>query len=196
MPRSLGRGEASVVPAPTWCREGGARANVVDPPREVLEPPSPMTDAISRARKLVEDTIQKLGIDPSTTRIPGDAETAAYALKRGSARVIVAVHGAPGGQAEGTFRVIAPVVRVPSDPAKHAPFYKRLLELNGRELQGAAFGLFSEDAVVIIERPVKDLDASEVESAIRGVGRVADRWDDALATEFGTVRSSDGLPST
>lgn len=151
-----------------------------------------MTDTTTRAKKLVEEAIVKLGIDPETTRIPGDAETAAYALKRGSARVIVAVHGA--GE-DGTLRVVAPVVRVPSDPEKHAPFYKRLLELNGRELQGAAFGLFAEDAVVIMERPVKDLDASEVDAAIRGVGRVADRWDDALATEFGTVRSSDGRSS-
>jgi hypothetical protein len=152
-----------------------------------------MTDQVQRARKLVEGTIQKLGIDPAGAAIPGDAQTVAYALKRGSARVIVAVHGTG---AEGMLRVVAPVVRVPADDAKAAALFRRLLELNGREVQGAAFGLFGDDAVVIVERSVVDLDASEVESAIRGVGRVADRWDDALAAEFGTVRSSDGLPAS
>lgn len=151
-----------------------------------------MTDSTARAVRLVEATIQKLGIDPASTKIPGDGQTVAFALKRGSARVIVAVHGA--GE-DGAVRVISPVVRIPADTAKHTAFYRRLLDLNGREIQGAAFGLFGDDAVVIAERSVKDLDASEVEAAIRGVGRVADRWDDALATEFGTVRSSDGRPS-
>jgi hypothetical protein len=152
-----------------------------------------MSDSTARAKKLVEDTIQKLGIDPETTRIPGDGETSAYALKRGSARVIVAVHGVGD---EGTLRVVAPVVKVPADASKHAAFYRRLLDLNGKEIQGAAFGMFGDDAVVITERPVKDLDASEVEGAIRSVGRVADRWDDALAAEFGTTRSADGLSPT
>lgn len=142
------------------------------------------------AKKLVEETIEKLGIDPETAKIPGDATTAAYALKRGSARVIVAVHGTGS---DGTLRVVAPVVRIPADASKQLAFFRRLLEMNGREVQGAAFGLFGDDAVVIVERPVVDLDASEVETAIRGVGRIADRWDDALATEFSTVRSSDGL---
>jgi hypothetical protein len=152
-----------------------------------------MTDQAQRARQLVEETIQKLGIEPASAAIPGDASTVAYALKRGSARVIVAVHGSG---AEGTLRVVAPVVRVPDDAAKASALFRRLLELNARELQGAAFGLFGDDAVVIVERTVLDLDASEVEGAIRGVGRVADRWDDALAAEFGTVRSSDGKPVT
>jgi hypothetical protein len=151
-----------------------------------------MTDSTARAVQLVETTIQKLGIDPATTKIPGDGETVAFALKRGSARVIVAVHGTGD---DGTVRVVSPVVKIPADTGKHAAFFRRLLDLNGREIQGAAFGLFGDDAVVIAERSVKDLDASEVEAAIRNVGRVADRWDDALANEFGTVRSSDGRPS-
>lgn len=149
-----------------------------------------MTDSVGKARKLVEETIQKLGVDPATTKIPGDGETTAYALKRGSARVIVAVHGTGD---DGTLRVVAPVVQVPTDAGRHAAFFRRLLELNGGEVRGAAFGLFGGDAVVIVERGVKDLDASEVEAAIRNVGRIADKWDDALATEFGTVRSADGL---
>jgi hypothetical protein len=153
-----------------------------------------MTDSVGKARKLVEETIQKLGVDPATTRIPGDGETTAYALKRGSARVIVAVHGSTAD--DGTLRVVAPVVQVPADAGRHAAFFRRLLELNGSEVRGAAFGLFGGDAVVIVERGVRDLDASEVEAAIRNVGRIADKWDDALATEFGTVRSADGRAGT
>ena len=123
-----------------------------------------MTDQAQRARKLVEETIQKLGIDPASAAIPGDASTVAYALKRGSARVIVAVHGAG---AEGTLRVVAPVVRVPDDATAASALFRRLLELNARELQGAAFGLFGDDAVVIVGSRVG-------RSTVRrhGVGRV------------------------
>jgi hypothetical protein len=137
---------------------------------------------------LVEASIQKIGIDPATARIPGDAHTAAFALRRGSARVVVAVHGG----AHGVLRVVAPVVKVPADAASANGLFRRVLELNGREIHGSAFGIFGDDVVAITERSLVDLDASEVEAAIRGVGAIADKWDDTLAKEFATKRSSDG----
>ncbi|GAB4197792.1 MAG: hypothetical protein OHK0013_06250 [Sandaracinaceae bacterium] len=146
----------------------------------------PIGKEFEQAIERVEAVIRGLGLDPAEATIPGDASTRAYALKRGSARVVIAVHRAPGG---GTFRVLAPCVRVPAAPP--AELFRHLLELNARELVGVAFGVFGDDVVVVAERSVRDLDTSEVEAAIRNVGRIADRYDDALASRFGLQRSSD-----
>ena len=146
-----------------------------------------MSDDTRRAVEMVEATIRALGVDPAAAKIPGDDKTFAYALRRGSARVVVAVtHGEGGGQ----LRVLAPVVHA-LDASKEAAVYKRLLELNAREISGAAFGLFGNEIVAVVERSTKDLDPSEVEANVKNVGRVADRWDDALAKEFGLKRSTD-----
>ncbi len=144
------------------------------------------TQDVELAVRLVESVIRGLGLDPANAAIPGDATTKAYALKRGSARVVVAVHSTDAG---GTFRVLAPCVRI--EPTSSPDLFKHLLEINARELVGAAFGVFGDEVVVVAERSVKDLDASEVEAAIRNVGRIGDRYDDALAQRFGVKRSSD-----
>lgn len=147
-----------------------------------------MIDEVGRAVEMVEATIRALGVDPAAARIPGDDKTHAYALRRGSARVVVAIARAEGGH--GTLRVLAPVVHAP-EAANEAAVFKRLLELNAREVSGAAFGLFGDEIVAVAERSTEDLDQSEVEANVKNVGRVADRWDDALAKEFGLKRSTD-----
>lgn len=147
-----------------------------------------MSDDVTRAVEMVEATIRSLGVDPASAKIPGDDKTNAYAMRRGSARVVVAVVRNEGGH--GALRVLAPVVHAPTGE-KEAAVFRRLLELNAREISGAAFGLFGDEIVVVVERPTKDLDASEVEANVKNVGRVADRWDDALAKEFGLKRSTD-----
>lgn len=145
-----------------------------------------MSADVEEALRLIESVIKGLGLDPASATIPGDAATKAYALKRGSARVVVAVHATENG---GTFRVLSPCVRI--EAGTSPDLFKHLLELNARELVGAAFGVFGDEVVVVSERSVKDLDASEVEAAIRNVGRIGDRYDDALAQRFGVKRSSD-----
>lgn len=142
---------------------------------------------LERAITLVEDAIRRLGLDPVEANIPGDHATRAYALRRGSARIVVAIHANQSGG--GTLRVLAPCVRIgEGDPVA---LFRHVLEMNARELVGAAFGVFGDEVVVVTERSVEDLDASEVDGAIRTVGRVADRHDDSLAARFGVVRSSD-----
>jgi hypothetical protein len=143
---------------------------------------------VQRAVEMVEATIRSLGVDPAAAKIPGDDKTHAYALRRGSARVVVAIARGEGGH--GVLRVLAPVVHAP-EASKEAVVFRKLLELNARELSGAAFGLFGDEIVAVAERNTKDLDASEVDASIKNVGRVADRWDDALAKEFGLKRASD-----
>ncbi|MCZ7680443.1 MAG: YbjN domain-containing protein [Sandaracinaceae bacterium] len=66
----------------------------------------------ARAVTLVEQAIRGLGIDPAASRTERDGHVA-FALRRGSARILIAIH-APGPELpEGRLRVVAPVVRVP-----------------------------------------------------------------------------------
>jgi hypothetical protein len=148
---------------------------------------------LERAVSLVEQTITSLGVDPVETRVGGDKQSCAHSLRRGSAVLEVSVHPPRDGTETGTLRVVAPVVRLPSEG--HAALFRRLLELNAGELVGAAFGVAAGEVVMVAERSVRDLDASEVDAMIRTVGREADRFDDLLAQEFGTTRASDPLPS-
>lgn len=138
---------------------------------------------------LVEEAIGRLGIDPVKARAQVDERTVQWAVRRGSARISIAVHRGEGSQA-GTLRVAAPVIAVPDAPHRLALF-QHVLELNARELVGAAFGLVGDEVVVVAERSLADLSASEVDAAIRGVGRIADTYDDSLATRFGAKRASD-----
>ncbi|HJL20290.1 MAG TPA: YbjN domain-containing protein [Sandaracinaceae bacterium LLY-WYZ-13_1] len=142
-----------------------------------------------RAVALVEQTIRGLGIDPGASRSQREGHVA-YALRRGSARILVAVHAPSDGLPEGRLRVVAPVIHLPAADREHALF-RRLLELNATELVGSAFAISGGEVVVVTERAVSDLDASEVDAMIRNVGRVADRWDDQLAERFGATRSTD-----
>ena len=144
---------------------------------------------VVRAVALVEQTISALGIDPSASKQarPGHV---AFALRRGSARILIAVHSPNSDLEQGRIRVVAPVVVLP--PAgQEGALLRHLLEANATELVGAAFAVSGEEVVVVTERSVADLDRSEVDTMIRTVGRVADRYDDQLSKMFALRRSSD-----
>lgn len=147
------------------------------------------TDEVQRAVGLVEKSIAALGVDPQGTRKQREGHVA-YALRRGSARILIAVHAPSAELSEGRLRVVAPVIKGVS-AEQQMSLYRFLLEANARDLVGAAFGISGDEVVVVAERGVKDLDASEVDVMIRNVGRVADRYDDELARTFGAQRSSD-----
>lgn len=142
-----------------------------------------------RAVELVEQTIEALGVDAGQARV-GSADEPRWVLRRGSASVVVSIHSPSDGAPAGTVRVLAPVVRLP-DEGKQPALFRRLLEANAHELVGVAFGIREGDVVLVSERSLQDLDGSEIDSTVRTIGRVADRYDDALAREFGTSRSSD-----
>lgn len=144
---------------------------------------------VARAVSLVEQVIRGLGIDPAASRVDREGHVA-FALRRGSARILVAVHAPSAQLPEGRLRVVAPVVHLPP-PEREAALFRRLLVANATELAGAAFAISGAEVVIVSERSVKDLDVSEVDSMIRNVGRTADRYDDELAAQYGAVRSSD-----
>jgi hypothetical protein len=141
-----------------------------------------------KAKKLVEDTIAKLGLDAASCRATSTEAQAAWTLKRGSASVLVTVtHHADRGE---TFlRVASPVVTLPADTGKHGALFRRLLEINAAGLANAAFGLVGERVVAVSERPAEGLDAEEVEQMVRHLAAVADTFDDRLEKEFGAPKA-------
>lgn len=149
---------------------------------------------MERAVSLVEQTIAALGVDPQRSRLAADGGVERFSLRRGSAALVVALHPPGQGDDAGTIRVVAPVVRMPSS-GPTPELLLRLLRANADELVGAAFGVQAGEVVLLAERSIRDLDASEVDALIRTIGRDADRYDDALAREFGTTRCSDPQPS-
>jgi hypothetical protein len=141
------------------------------------------------AKKLVVETIRKLGLDPDGCKAPSASDTqAAWTLKRGSASVLVTV---TFHEDEDTayLRVASPVVKLPADVEKHGPLLRRLLEINAGGLANAAFGLVDDRVVAVSERPTDGLDASEVEQMVRHLAAVADTFDDRLEKEFGASKA-------
>ena len=138
----------------------------------------------------VEAVIGELGIDPSSARVECEGSETRFALRRGSALVLVAIHPPAGRDAEGTLRIMAPVVASGGAEDRLA-MYEHLLRLNATGLRGLAFGLLDDEIVLVIERGLLDLDASEIRAALGAIGEAADHYDDELADRFGTERASD-----
>lgn len=147
---------------------------------------------VERAVELIEQCIDALGVDPARSRLES-ADGHRWTLQRGSAAIVVAIFPPTDARPEGILRIVAPVVRMPAEAHQRALF-ARLLELNADTLAGCAFGLKDGDVVLVAERSVRDLDASEVERMLTSVGREADRHDDRLAQAFHTTRCCDPPP--
>ncbi len=149
--------------------------------------------SFKRAHKLIEKVLGALGANPkpleATATDDGAGESVAWQFTRGSAVVTVFLNSAGAG-ATSYVRAVAPIVRLPDKNVTAA--YRRLLELNAKELVGFAFGLIGEDVVLVAERSTADLDESEVEQMLRALGDTADHFDDKLAAEFAAERSTAG----
>ena len=149
-----------------------------------------------RTVKLVETVIQGFGLDANKNRLNTNDGSTAWALMRGSAEVLIFLNPAKEANQQNYIRCVAPCWRLPAE--NHAAIYKRLLELNARDLWGTAFGLMSpqnnpaiQDAVLVTERTTTDLDRGEVEENLNNIGAAADFFDDKLVAEFGGSRISD-----
>ena len=139
------------------------------------------------AKKLVEATLRKLGLEPDTVKAAAGEGRAAWTLKRGSASILVAL--ARRDDEKATYlRVASPIGGIPGDETRHLALFRRLLELNAAGLANAAFGLMGDRVVAVSERPAADLDEGEVEQMIRHLAAVADTFDDRLQKEFGTTK--------
>lgn len=140
-------------------------------------------------RALLESVVRKLGLDPKKVERSSDDQHVTFAVKRGSANVVISTGAADGSR---YVRVAAPVMVPPEDADKKAALFQRLLELNAAGLSNAAFGLLDGRVIVVSERPAIALQEVEVEQMVRHLAAVADTFDDKLVAEFGGVRGAGG----
>jgi hypothetical protein len=141
-----------------------------------------------KAKRLVEETVRVLGLDPAAMCAENTDARAAWTLKRGSASVLVTVtrHAKSGTT---YLRVASPLVTLPAEAAAQLAMCRKLLELNAAGLSNAAFGLVGNRVIAVSERPSSWLDPQEVEQMIRHLAAVADTFDDRLATELGAAKT-------
>lgn len=144
-----------------------------------------------RALILVENTVRGVGVDPAQSRVQTAGSGHTFSLRRGSASLLVMLQHGSRADDVGTLRIVAPIVVLPADAEKEHALLRRLLLANAKDLSGTAFAIVGGDVVVVSERSVQDLTAAEVELMVRSVGRIADRFDDVLAAEFGVQRVAD-----
>jgi hypothetical protein len=151
--------------------------------------PEEVAKQFETAKRLVEEVIVKLGLEPAKLRGAENTGLTTWTIQRGSAAILVSVAKSDRGD-EAFLRAISPIMTLPAE-AKLPALFRRLLELNGHGLANAAFGIVSEQIVVKSERPTAFLDAAEVEQIILHLSAVADTYDDRLVKEFGGQRASD-----
>ena len=148
-----------------------------------------MDTEFEAAKELVEATIRKLGLDPTTTRGRSASDSqAVWTLKRGSASVLLTVTFQESEDVT-YLRVVSPVVTLPTHAGNQAALIRRVLELNAGGLANAAFGLVGDRVVAVSERTAAGLGAEEVEQTVRHLAAVADTFDDRFEKEFGATKA-------
>jgi len=155
--------------------------------------PEEVAAEFDTAKRLVEEVVVRLGLDPAKVRGEEKADLSTWSIQRGSAAILVTVAKSDRGDSA-YLRAVSPMMSLPPEAAL-SPFFRRLLELNGRGLVNAAFGIMGDRIVVKSERPTSFLDSAEVEQIILHLSAVADTYDDRLVKEFGGERATD-LPAT
>jgi len=151
--------------------------------------PEEVAAQFDTAKKLVENVIVRLGLEPAKVRGQGSPDLATWCIQRGSAATTVSVAKSDRGDAA-YLRAVSPIMSLPPERGLLA-FFRRLLELNGHGLVNASFGIMGDRVVVKSERPTDFLDPAEVEQIILHLSAVADTYDDRLVREFGGQRASD-----
>ncbi len=150
-----------------------------------LTVPSAIADhasVLGESRKTLEAVFKKLGLDPAKIVASDSPEQVVFKLRRGSADVVVALAHSAG---KSYVRVAAPVIVPTADASARAKLFEHVLELNGRALQNAAFGLLDGTLIVVSERPAAGLDEVEFEQMLTHLSAVADTFDDRLVRDFG-----------
>lgn len=150
------------------------------------------TPDLSPYYQLVENTITKLGIDPSTCRSKnndGAVKPGAWNLKKGSAKVWIDLWYIEK-ENRPYFQVMSPVMQIPAN--KQGELFKELLEINDK-LYGVAFTIYNKWVWLKVIREVDGMDESEAFAMLTRIGNYADQYDDALMQKYG--ENSDEAPA-
>lgn len=152
---------------------------------------SKQESTLRATRRMVEEVISELGMDPGESRMPTDEGSFAWGLMKGSAEVFIFVLPGADPDAYHSIQVVSPVMTLPGDSGHQNALFRRLLELNAQVISGAAFGLKGQTVMLVCDRSTKDISASEVRDMVLRVGYFADKYDDDLVRQFGGRRHAE-----
>ena len=136
------------------------------------------TGGVDQASKIIEEFFRKNKIDPNAQRVKTDPSEICWTITRGSS--VNYIFLTKIGDID-TVRVASPILFLPQENL--LPLYRRCLELNFMVLD-CAFAINKDMIVVVSERPILGLDATEFENMMRQVSYIADTYDNQLADEF------------
>lgn len=143
--------------------------------------PQQNTALLGQYAQTVEQILGSVGIDPQNARLQVDAGSSyAWHFQRGSA--VIEVYISIADDESAYLQLVSPIVHIPQQGL--LPFYRHLLELN-MTMTNAALGVYNDVVYVFNERPLQDLDASELNFVIMQLSAYADDLDNQLADEFG-----------
>jgi hypothetical protein len=148
---------------------------------------------LKKAKKIVEKVIVGLALDPDENAVEAARGGYAWQLARGSADIFISL--IPGKKDTfGRLRIVSPVVKM--QDGLTLEMSTRLLQLNGTELPGVAFGVISQDVIALVcERTLAGLDKEEVRELVDQIGYLGDLYDDLLVNDFGGTRVCDARRS-
>ncbi len=122
------------------------------------------------ALQMVEEAMGALGPDFRFETL-GQDTSLAWRVTKGPLEIRATLRTLDDGN---YLRVVALLAPIPADA--DAALYRRLLEMNGHEVTGAAFSLMDGHIALCLERTTVDLDRSEIVDAFRRIADYAERY--------------------
>jgi len=119
--------------------------------------------------QMVEEAMTALGPDFHVVTM-GQGTSLAWQVSKGTLEIRATLRTLDDGN---YLRVVAYLGKIPD--GADAALFRRLLELNGGEVTGAAFALSDGAIVLCLERTTVDLDRSEIVDAFRRIAQYAER---------------------
>jgi len=133
------------------------------------------------AEKIITDTLEKLGVDPKSARLP-DAKGRGWLAHLDSVPMFVSLSDLEG---ESALRLVCPILYMP--PRDLLPFYRKLLDLN-MELGDVCIALDRDVVCVIWQQTLAGLTASAVETIMRRVIKTGNILKEGFVGEFPLAR--------
>ncbi len=131
--------------------------------------------------EIIETVIS--GLDQSGNPLVSQVdESRIWKFSYGSATIFVQLTGT---QAESTFTIWSPVLKLPVQNT--SGLYQKLLELNWLITLEARFAIFEDQVMILASRTLAGIGPSEIARGITIVATLADDYDDALQAEFPAV---------
>ncbi len=128
-------------------------------------------------RRLIDESIAKIGLDPETTRGPKPGQ---WSLRRGTAQIVLDLFQF---KKDGPlfFSAMAPIMKTPKSNLEK--LITELLKMN-HGMAGVAFSIYGEFIFIRGIREVAGMDVQEAVNLITRVGNSADYYDEKLQKMF------------